>query len=227
MPRRITRNHRRRRAHRASRSTRSHATSVVVRGGPGQVMPDRTFTKLRWSKAFQLIGGTSTYAQFSQNGIFDIDPVVGSQQPMGFDQYMAMYSKFKVHKSTIKIRCLNIAAQPCMLLLYPVLDVLSTPSSLEQDLEQRYSKQTSITSVNAGGKAMLVNSLLVKKFNGGLSKLDSTFEGTQLANPVVENYWNIVCYSADGVTAHNVQIAVEIDYHVEFFGPDRLPISSA
>lgn len=205
----------------------SRMSRVVVRGPKGTIFPDRYFTKLRFNKIGTLSGGIGPYLQLAMNNLYDIDPAGGAlTQPMGFDQLGTMYDAYKVHRSSIKITWTNVGTQPCTTFVFPATNVLITPSAtLEQDLEQRYSKSKILTSINAMGTCILRHGMSISKITGD-SYLDDKYEGTQASAPSIVPYWNIAAFSIDGVTNVNAAFNIEVTYWVEFTSPKNLTISS-
>lgn len=71
--------------------------------------PTKRTVALRYVEDFTLNPGdasTSTYV-FRLNNIFDPNYNFGGHQPMYFDNYSTLYSKYKVNYATISFRCLD------------------------------------------------------------------------------------------------------------------------
>lgn len=74
-------------------------------------IPKARFTKLKWSAHYQfnLGAGTGATADFKINSCYDPVAAIGGTQPYYFDQYSAMYQRYRVYGVKINI----IAAAQC------------------------------------------------------------------------------------------------------------------
>lgn len=83
-------------------------TKVTI---PTRVLPDYTLVKMKCSSTWNIgAGSTPAVGQYSfasafvnGNDIYDPFGVFATDQPNGFDQWMAFYQNFIVHKSSIKV----------------------------------------------------------------------------------------------------------------------------
>lgn len=71
--------------------------------------PSRRTTVLRYVEDFSLDPGNATNAVqvFSSNNLYDPNYSGGGHQPMYFDNYAQLYSKYKVNSATITFICLS------------------------------------------------------------------------------------------------------------------------
>lgn len=87
------------------RNTKFQRFSNKVGYGYKTAFPPRAFAKLKYGSGN--VGATSTvgvYAnQFRLNGLYDPDYSGTGHQPMGFDEYAALYGDYRVHGCKVKI----------------------------------------------------------------------------------------------------------------------------
>lgn len=203
---------------------RSGPSKVIVRGA-GKVFADRYFCNLRYNYVSTMVPAAVTdYRQLAVNGAFDPYLGVGGGQPMGFDQLSALYLKYRIHSSKIRIKACNLTAIPVALIVYPESSS-SAPVSIENDREQRYSKEKLISAVTAGGTTTLNHAISVKKLFG-TKQLDDIYSGIcATANPSATAAWNVAVYSVDGTTNVSVPVQIMVEYNIEFYDPVRLGVS--
>lgn len=194
--------------------------------GPGKVFADRYFCNLRMNYVSTLSGATSDYRQLAINGAYDPYLGTGGNQPMGYNQLSELYLRYRVHSCKIKIVGVNLTAIPAYVIVYPC-STASVPVSIQNDREQRYSKQTTVGAVSGTGLLKLTSSIATKKIFGEKNIDDTEYVGiTANANPVNTAAWNVSAYSSDGSTNLNMPIQIMVEYNIEFFDPVRLAIST-
>jgi len=66
-------------------------------------------------KFFTLSTTGTQAARFIPNGIYDVDPIVGSTTAIGFGEYMATYRRFRVTKYRYVIQCVNADTNPAQI----------------------------------------------------------------------------------------------------------------
>ena len=85
---------------------------------PGRVrigaFPNTKTLNLRYVENFALNTGAATVATavYSMNGLFDPSIAVGGHQPMFFDNYMAIYSRYRVNRAYISFIALDTHVTP-------------------------------------------------------------------------------------------------------------------
>jgi len=91
------------------RSTKKAKTTAVTRAvrsvRVSRLIRDLTNVEFRYSTNFDVSGIVSYWTHgFRANGMYDPDAGVGGHQPLGFDQYMALYSRYEVVTSKIDVQ---------------------------------------------------------------------------------------------------------------------------
>lgn len=202
---------------------------------------NRVSTVLRYSSAITLnpnAEGLSTPGNvyvFSGNGCFDPDITGGGHQPMYFDNYAAVYAKYRVKFSKISVTVVNHAVNTATTLgttpNYSYrLFILSDGTSGATDIPLNMGEI-----IEEGGRNIKWR-FIAPSLNGKLPKLKSSQVPTRLlsvaameqntsalttSNPAMPTYFYVGVTSADGVTdPPAVSLYVTVKYHVEFF--DRI-----
>lgn len=70
------------------------------------VMADETDVKLKFRHVGlnQIAQGPFVYKSFTPNGAYDVDPALGSTETLGFDEYAALYSYYRVISYSYKLQ---------------------------------------------------------------------------------------------------------------------------
>lgn len=180
------------------------------------IMPDKFLTKLKYTEAIDTDGAyTNLQWQFHGNSLYDPDAETGGQQPPGFDNFMAFYSKYRV--TGCKIRIMTVptsgSATPAQVALYPGLSD-TYAGSIAAAMAQPYSK--SGLTVGYGSPPLVIeNYMSTKRIFGQKDISDSDYAGTSSANPTKSWYWHLCLESFSGnITAQ--QTVVELTYYCQF-----------
>lgn len=173
--------------------------------------------------AMSTAGPTYEYV-FTGNGIQDVDPsLAGNQQPMLFDQMMALYADFYVHGSTCKVTT------------HPISSASANAAAGQKYIVPMYTATSLIATVGVNGTD---ETRLAKKVTwGNLFNKDVTFRhrmtsrrmlsapgrtsydasGSNTANPTEMWYWHLIWISADATTALLANLwTCKLVYDVEF-----------
>ncbi len=197
---------------------------TTVMGG----FPDRARVRLKYATNVTMTpsGLTAVDQVFSGNGCFDPDITSTGSQPANFDDWSAVYSRYRVWGSTITWNVANSASGALDLTSLVVgprhtATALTTRTQQEYFQAQPYTRyQKTIVYQNGQATQSGTMSMSTPKFLG-LSR--SEFEGNDdittlvSANPAHQWYWHL-CLTADdqsSATAHYVNFTVT--YDVEFW----------
>ena len=87
--------------------------------------PDRIQTTLRYSDIWGLAPGAQAgQYTYRGNSLFDPDYTSTGHQPRYFDQYSAVYSKYLVTSSSIKVSVMNdVGTSPVFVVVFPSTDI--------------------------------------------------------------------------------------------------------
>ena len=178
--------------------------------------PDQMVCKLKYNTVISMVNvsGHGSY-RMNLNSLYDPDDTGSGHQPMGFDQYAAIYQDYEVRASSIYVKPLPIDANVCRYCVYPS-NQSTAVTHVEQAIEQPYSKKgyitTNQTATNARG---IRNYMSVKKLEG--RNIDSlNYIANTGANPTTLKHWFIVVDSVNLESIADISFEVQITYYCRF-----------
>lgn len=201
------------------------ASTTIVRS-PGA--SDRMFVKLKYVDSLHIVPlSTRTQYTFRGNSCFDPDYTSTGHQPLYYDQYCAMYGKYRVTASSLKVDVVNNSGISALsYIVYPNTDIqtfLSTSDTLEQSLARTARLVPIAQRVSSYMKSYATTRKIC-----GLSKgqsEDTEYTSTTGSNPGSIWYWNCCFESADRASNVDISVRFELVYYVQFF--DRLPVAQS
>jgi len=211
---------------RAAKKTKTTSAVMALNNRVRYPLQDRarsTRTICRWSVVAKAINSPIAGVNalvYSLNGLFDPDISGVGDQPTGFDEYMALYSKYTVLATKVKIKALNADSE------YPqicgatvtALDGTTTDPNVyirngtpQWHILGRYGDGN-----NQREWTMDVDIQQLSKSN---ILVDPQFSGISNSNP--DNQWYLQIWSGghDGSDAGNVYWYLEFEYLTEFREP--------
>lgn len=206
--------------------------------GQGQInrrdgIPPSMLQKLRYSGITELQLAASSY---SENGIqVDLDPrgIVSAGLPTGhqptyFDQFMTLYTNYRVRAYKVRIQANNLPQPPSTNTAPATAFIASSISppgvaagpisgyiSLAQDAR---SKSGLCQRADAGITTHKHYHTLIA-LAGNVDPTDDTFTGTASASPPQIPVLLVTARSDSGTNAIDVFISIDIKFYVEFFNP--------
>lgn len=226
MPRRRM-NRRRRRRRRKNRSTLS---VIPMNRVP---FPKSMITKLRFVNSETLNASASSigWQHYSANSAFDpkANATTGDHQPLGWDQYAALYDKYIVLGAKCTVEFLNVVDNNTLTEVSRIgiaLTTDKTPSTDPDYLDTLPSTVSAILTPQIGYKK-LVKKYSAKKFNGVTNVKDNDELGAlTTASPSHQDYFQV--FQAPIVTSGTtfndpavIEFRVQIDYIVMFRDPKQ------
>jgi hypothetical protein len=161
--------------------------------------------------------------QFSMNSMFKPDFTNSGAQPEYFDQLSALYNRYRVYGSAIKVTLLPFNTSgsqinvPTNVVLVPSAQTLA---SVNVDDAAAFPRaQNRVCTGNMDSKTTVIvashslSEILGVKDVEGADRLQALIS----ASPSEQALWAIVARTADGVTATSFGISVRLSYDVEFF----------
>lgn len=201
----------------------SSSREVVTRVPQSIGYPDRTRVTLRYCDLITVTTASPQYT-FRGNALFDPDFTSTGHQPMFYDQFIAVYQRYRVFKTGLTVRVVNTSATvPAELVCVPASNI-PTATSLQAMKELPRAKASGILPV---GQAM------TKEFS--LLHSTDTIIGVERSEVITPDYaaqFNAVpvelwYYSFAGFTipggSFSLVFDVEFTFMCEFF--DRAPVS--
>lgn len=184
--------------------------------------------KLRYVNSVTLdppVAGVTANYYFSANGMFDPNITGVGHQPLGFDQYMAMYDHYVVTKSKCTVYNQNNSSDPICLGIFLNDDTANLHNTVEQINEQPNTKWRYLSADGNGASAGTVT----KYFNtakdlGRKSVLsDPQLKGSAAANPTEQMFYQIYLGTLDPAMDHpGTVVQVIIEYEGYFIEPKDL-----
>lgn len=183
--------------------------------------PPKIRTVCRYFGNFQSvnggIGGTAAAVVFSANGMYDPDISGTGHQPIGFDEYMALYDHYTVIGSRVRVDFLNGAAQPYYAFV-AVRDTPTTTGDTRTIVENGYIDYAPINgSTLDRAMVTLKQNVDIGNFLGRADPLsDPQLKGTQGSNPTEQVYYHIGAFAFNNEDAGVCHFNITIEYDVVF-----------
>jgi len=188
-------------------------------------MPESLFVKLKYVARQTLSGAPSSYF-YSGNDINQCDVSSGGGQPYNSDQLCALYTKWCVTSSKIKVRILN-NTQGGTFLVRPTL-VTTAISDLPLECSRPDAKCVDVVT---RGRSVInhfettKNALGIPNATGDTSYDGTSNSGGPSGSPPVRWFWALTSIGSDNLTT-DMDIQVEITYYVKCFRRSIQPTST-
>jgi len=190
------------------------------------VVPKRIKRTLRYSDiGITLnpgVGSTATHS-FNCNGLYDPDYTSTGHQPLGFDQYMALYNKYQVIGSKITVQVRSLDSSYTHIVGIYQSDSTSASIVMSRLMEQGKMKWDVLVPYSQNGHKVLTltSNFSLKAVTEGSNLLgEDLLEGNSGTNPTRSFYYHIVAYGDGGNDTTGVYISnVTIDYITVFSDP--------
>jgi len=230
MPKVYRRKRRTRYGARKGTTRRNYRGRTKRRSGPSKVMvkrpsalPDRFFTRLRYSEQQQLSFtgyGLPAVTQYRTASLFDPRYNIGGHQPLAFDEFSILYNRYRVYGVAYKVTFVNKSTTEPQQWIILVRPNANTPTDMDVINESPYAKTGMLGVEGAGGirtvKGYVSNPLIL-----GVSKVqfktDDTNQALTSADPVVSPLLTVGHQSTDPTQGADCIIKVDLLYYVEFF----------
>lgn len=187
------------------------------------IQPRSILRKLPYKGVLTASGAPIVLRNFRGNSVFDPDQSGTGNQPTGFDQYAALYDRYRVHGATFKVTAFNKSATiPAGCIIQPVSDTSFAPTSIREAAMQPSTKFVSIPPLGADateGKMYRSTKNVLQVSN---IKDEYSISATVTGNPTIEWYWVIAIGSIDALANVDASIWFEITYYVEFYNRKSL-----
>lgn len=207
------------------------ASTAIMRGPTG--FPDRVFVKLKFTDvlSISIASGIWTYYTWRGNSVYDPNYTGTGAQPLGFDQWAAFYTRYRVHGSKIRVRTSptttsTATAQTHAIVVAPATSAITLPTAPLDMLAQPYAttkvtvlqnalmKENWITKYMSSAKILGVRKTAIK------DEID--FSSLTNNNPSQQWYWNMFIGPLDNSSTTTALQLIELTYYVEFFDRQTL-----
>ena len=184
-------------------------------------MPQKLITRLKYLSTSGLVSVTDTASrQFNANGLYDVDPALGSTSVSGLAELLGIYSVYRVLKTRISTDFINLDSRPTICnvgfenTFFPA-NTKNYPYFSEANQISR------LIAYNLGGAPVrLVLTRDIADLKGDNSvKFDRDFAGTVGANPAALVYCSVAISDPGAFAMTNgAYIRNEIEFETEFYG---------
>lgn len=188
-----------------------------------QICPDIMRVSLPYSyfKTLNAIGGLDDVIR--ANSAFDPEFAVGGGQPIGFDQWSALYRRYRVLACKIDAQFQNKGASASAFVV-----PMNTSSSLvtgQQIVEQQGSKRKMLTPSNNGNAEKIVyykDTASMRGCTRDAVRSEIFYSALTSGNPTTEWYFHIGGYTVNPLDTLNIDVDVLVTYYIEFFDRETL-----
>jgi hypothetical protein len=172
---------------------------------------------------------TASHSQvYRGNDVYDPDYSGTGAQPLGFDEFMAIYSNFRVDRSECEISVTsNLADVATLCTLTPALTTGAFSSQVGATCLP-YAKWELAGGVNGQNRARIKSSITTAKVFGLPQKVvdvNPNFWGDSSNYPAKVWYWRIQLGTANGTSTNACDLMCRIRYDVTFFSRKTLSLS--
>lgn len=204
-------------------------TSISLVTSPKAIVPERTVAVVRYQEAVGLAGGANTYAysSYSMNSPYDALYSVGGGACTGFNEWMALYSRFFVLKCRISISIYNGSSNVIMSYLLPMRSddaAGGVTPTVDKILEGRDSRYAMIWpgAHPSNGRALTVT-YRPAQFEGlpvtsNRDELSGTVASDPQIQPAVQAGW----FHTGATTQLSNSMVAVVEYTTEFYRPRLL-----
>lgn len=215
---------------RFSSGTRRRYSSVLNRN---PITADVLFTKLRFNYSGAVTAGAvaTTTRTWRGNSVYDPDYTGTGTQPMGYDQYSALYDYVVVLGSKINFRILPGADTVCQFCIFPSLNSTSTSVTLAlRELPYNRTKTGGVYNIEGNGFLSLKNYMSTAKiFCASKQHVKDTvnYAHSNAANPTNQWYWHLEVETQSGGASAALSFTYDvwIDYYCMFKRRTELALS--
>ncbi len=204
-----------------------HATTTSVRG-PVTNIGDRARTKLRYVDINSISLAGLNYGEkiYRLNSCFDPDFSGAGAQPLGFDQWAAFYTRYRVLSAKWKVQfaAATSLTESCVACIPNLVNTIDNVDS--NVLAEPYAKST-LFSTNGGWKPVIDGEISIAKLFGLTPSEMSEENYTALtsASPVNMCYLHVRASTLSSGLSGTCYFKLEMEYDVEFYGRVELELS--
>lgn len=222
MPRNNKRNFKNRKQNK--RSKRSNGNSLIARCTKSVSMPEM-YRLFEVSELFSMQGTDGVFStSLIANSLFNPGGTNFNAQPVGFNEYMALYTKYRVLKCSLKMQCVNngdATVNGVWIVTYPSVVSTSLAGSVATATCQPKSKSRFLGNYQGMGITMLRNECTSHIAFGESAMLDENFSGDFGSSPAYKWYWIIQQFSV-GSDDVNIQVLIKMQFWTKLYA--RIPL---
>lgn len=204
-----------RRKRKKRRSYNAPAVSVV-RNVFG--MPDLLSTRLRLNQRFTLTGtsGVVDTDVWRGNSLYDpYNPAAASPQPQFFDQLSAIYNRYRVVGSSVKVTFVNDDDVAIEAVVYP--SISATPVTLIEDARSQSRARSGIVGGKGSNQFKILKTYSSTAQTRGVSqtavKTDDDYTAAINTNPTRTWYWVVFGQAMDQASTWTLDCNIEMIFY--------------
>lgn len=187
-------------------------------------IPNSLRVKMKFSDIVNVTGTSGAVQSYRINGPYDPDLTGAGVQPVGYDEWSALYARYQAFGSKIKITATNNQAVPVTVACYPTYDPVAV-TSVEDAMSQPNAKWVFLGGSGAQNRGTIVLHVPdVRKFLSLDSWISTLFSQTN-TNPSTQAYYTLWINNFAGTTM-DLYLDVEIIYDTKFFYAEALDLSA-
>lgn len=220
------------------RTTKKSRKAWVVRRGfeskvplfSKSVFPYERWATLKYCEGYvtvnPAIGACAAYV-LRANDLYDPNLTGTGHQPTGFDQYMAMYNRFVVYASKVKVIAMAPDSETADVLVgVAVTDSSTTYTQTEVYMEQALTDWGVLPGGAGGSNILSATSFNAAAFSGTSPKTNDLLHGNSAASPSKQWYYHIFAGATNSTDdPGTIKFSVEVEYRIKFFEPRTQTLS--
>lgn len=206
---------------RARRPARGLPRSTLWSRVPRQAFPERALTKLKYVSQTSLNPGLTLPAihMFSANNIFDPDFTGVGHQPLGYDQYAALYEQYHVRQAYAKVTFMaadndDAGSKNAVLC---TLTLKNDPNEARSHVAIMEDPDSTTGCLHGDGPGTIVLTKFYSEKNMFPNDKRHNTHSDINSGPPEQTYFELVTKGNFGTDAGSINILVEITYMVEFY----------
>jgi len=199
-------------------------TGAVGARSKNVILPYTSTTFTPGSTIGGIVGSTF---KFALNGMWDPYLAAGGHQPMGFDQWMTFYKRYKVYRCDMKIRVMHFGVDRCFLgaAIRGSQNTTTIAGATYQELSERSNVATVIVESDAGDNQTIIEKSFTMAEIEGAPISDTQYDGGDTGNPGNVIQLEIGCGNLDNLDSGAVKVIIELVYHAKLHDVVSLNLS--
>lgn len=185
------------------------------------------YTSTTFTPAATIGGIVGATFKFALNGMWDPYLAAGGHQPMGFDQWMTFYKRYKVYRCDVKIRVMHFGVDRCFLgaAIRGSQNTTTIAGSTYQELSERSNVATVIVESDAGDNQTIIERSFMMSEIEGAPITDTQYDGGDTGNPGNVIQLEVGCGQLDNLDTGSVKCIIELVYHAKLHDVVSLNLS--
>lgn len=182
-------------------------------------VPDKLLVKLPWTHVTSFAAAVSALQVYRANSLFDPDFTGVGTQPNYFDQYSALYNKYRVLAVSVT-GSVGFGGAIGGMVCTGFTDVDPTGQNFVNNSARTYSKNHGLyPGLAQGGNQLYLNDYMVMKKIHGKPSIEQEEDTGALTstNPADPAYYYVQGLSEDGVTQMVMVVTLKFIFYAEFY----------